>query len=82
MRKSYSINADDSSLRIDRWFRINISKVPQGLIEKFLRIGKIKVNNKKAKSSYKLKINDIVNIYDIKITNKPKKNFSFPQKKF
>ena len=81
MRKSYSINADDSSLRIDRWFRINISKVPQGLIEKFLRIGKIKVNNKKAKSSYKLKINDVVNIYDIKITNKPKKKLFVPSKK-
>ena len=36
-------------MRIDRWMRLNIGKIPQGLIEKYLRIGKIKINKKKSK---------------------------------
>ena len=30
-------------MRIDRWIRNNLGKIPQGLIEKNLRNGKIKV---------------------------------------
>ena len=36
----------------------NIYLVPQSLIEKSLRHGLIKVNKKRVKSSYKLKINE------------------------
>ena len=48
-------------MRIDRWTRLKIGKIPQGLIEKYLRSGKIKINKKKIKSSTKVKTNDIVN---------------------
>ena len=34
-------------MRIDRWIRIKFGKIPQGLIEKYLRSGKIKLNKKK-----------------------------------
>ena len=33
-------------MRLDRWIRNKIGKIPQGLIEKNLRNGKIKLNNK------------------------------------
>ena len=33
--------------RIDKWIKNNLAKIPQGLIEKDLRNGKIKVNKKK-----------------------------------
>ena len=56
-------------MRIDRWFRLKISKLPQSLIEKYLRNGKIKVNNKKIKSSFKLKVNDLVNVYNLSFKN-------------
>ena len=51
------IKIDNSSvdLRIDRWIKNNLTKIPQSLIEKDLRNGKIKINKKKVKSSYKLK---------------------------
>ena len=45
-------------LRIDKWIKINLTKIPQSLIEKDLRNGKIKVNKKKVKSSYKLNKED------------------------
>jgi len=52
-------------MRIDRWTRLKIGKIPQGLIEKYLRSGKIKINKKKIKSSAKVKTNDIVNFFNL-----------------
>ena len=70
MKKVYKIKTDYEDARLDRWFRKNISQVPQSLIEKNLRKGKIKVNNKKVKSSYKLQINDQISLYDIAFTER------------
>ena len=52
-------------MRIDRWTRLKIGKIPQGLIEKYLRFGKIKINKKKIKSSTKVKTNDIVSFFNL-----------------
>jgi 23S rRNA pseudouridine955/2504/2580 synthase len=52
-------------MRIDRWTRLKIGKIPQGLIEKYLRSGKIKINKKKIKSSTKVKTNDIVTLFNL-----------------
>jgi len=64
-------------MRIDRWIRKNLANLPQGLIEKNLRSGKIKVNNKKIKSSYKVKANEQIEIYNfnfkIKVKQEKKK---------
>ena len=64
MKKIIEIKQDNSNIRVDRWIKKNISLVPQSLIEKSLRHGLIKVNKKRVKSSYKLKINDIVYLYN------------------
>ena len=55
MNKTYIVDSTYEGIRIDRWIRNNLGKVPQSLIEKNLRIGKIKLNKKKIKSSTKLK---------------------------
>ena len=57
-------------MRIDRWLRLKVGKIPQGLIEKYLRSGKIKINKKKVKSSAKVKTDDVINsfIVDFKET--------------
>ena len=52
-------------MRIDRWIRQSLGNIPQGLIEKNLRSGKIKLNKKKIKSSHKVKINDVIDFFDI-----------------
>ena len=52
-------------MRIDRWTRYTLGKIPQSLIEKYLRAGKIKLNNKKVKSSHKVKTNDEINLFSI-----------------
>jgi len=45
MNKSFKIDSSSINMRIDRWIRNNIGKAPQSLVEKNLRIGKIKLNN-------------------------------------
>ena len=73
------IKIDNSSigLRIDRWIKTNLIKIPQSLIEKDLRNGKIKVNKKKIKSSYKLNKLDQIYLYNFSYKSllKPKKKF-------
>ena len=59
-------------MRIDRWIRRNLGKLPQGFIEKNLRNGKIKVNKRKIKSSYKIKINEKIVVYDFNFEIKKK----------
>ena len=73
------IKIDNSSigLRIDKWIKTNLIKIPQSLIEKDLRNGRIKVNKKKIKSSYKLNKLDQIYLYNFSYKNliKPKKKF-------
>ena len=64
MNKSYIIKEIYSGMRIDRWVRNNIAPLPQSLIEKSLRKGKIKVNIKKVSSSYKLRTGDKINFFN------------------
>ena len=70
MKKSYIVDHSYEGIRIDKWIRNNLGKVPQGLIEKSLRAGKIKLNKKKIKSSTKLKVEDVINVYDINFEEK------------
>ena len=84
MKKIYTVSEDFVNSRLDRWFRKNICQVPQSLIEKSIRKGKIKVNNKKNKSSYKLKNNDQIEISNLNFSpnkNKIKQEKYIPTKK-
>ena len=65
MKKSYTVDSTCNDMRIDRWTRLKIGNIPQGLIEKYLRSGKIKINKKKIKSSSKVKTNDIINFFNL-----------------
>ena len=66
MVKSYIVDSTCNNMRLDKWIRNTIGKIPQGLIEKSLRLGKIKVNKKKVKSSHKILLNDKIDLYDFK----------------
>ena len=74
MKKMFPIGDDFLNTRLDRWFKINVCEAPQSLIEKNIRKGKIKVNNKKNKSSYRLQKGDKISVINFKFTpNKNKK---------
>ena len=75
MIKSFIVDSTCDNMRLDRWLRGKLGKIPQGLIEKTLRLGKIKINKKKTKSSTKVKTNDKIDIFnfDFKDNNHKKK---------
>ena len=64
MKKSFNVDTSCNDMRIDRWIRNNLGNIPQGLIEKNLRNGKIKLNRKKIKSSQKVKTNDKIDLFN------------------
>tara|TARA_B100001175_G_scaffold307792_1_gene307414 strand:+ start:934 stop:1845 length:912 start_codon:yes stop_codon:yes gene_type:complete len=70
MSKSYIVDDTYEGIRLDKWIRNNLGNVPQGLIEKSLRTGKIKLNKKKTKSSTKLNFNDVINVYNLDFKEK------------
>ena len=63
--KSYIVDLTYNNMRLDRWLRNIIGNIPQSLIEKYLRSGKVKINKKKVKSSFKVKTNDKIDIFDL-----------------
>ena len=84
MLKKFIVNKDYHNSRFDRWFKQNILNVPQSLIEKLVRKGKIKVNKKKVKTSYRVQINDIIELHgkdDFKSYKKSKKEKYKPSEK-
>ena len=72
MNKRFIVDSTSNNMRLDRWLRNKLGKIPQSLIEKTLRSGKIKLNDKKVKSSSKVKINDKIDLF----------NFKFEEKKY
>ena len=84
MPKTFRVDKDYHNARFDRWFKANIINLPQSLIEKILRKNKIKVNRKKPKTSYRMQLGDIVEIYDIskfKTNDRPQSIKYKPSKK-
>ena len=70
MIKSYIVEQSCNNMRLDRWLRHKLGNIPQSLIEKSLRSGKIKLNKKKIKSSHKIRVNDKIDFF----------NFNFKEK--
>ncbi len=64
MIKSFIVDMTCSNMRIDRLIRNKLGKIPQSLIEKNLRSGKIKLNKKKVKSSFKVSVNDKIELFN------------------
>ena len=69
MKKIFNVDPTCNDIRIDRWIRNNLGNLPQGLIEKNLRKGKIKLNKKKIKSSHKVKTGDQVDFFNFEFNN-------------
>ena len=84
MPLKYKVDKDYHNSRLDRWFKSKVVNLPQSLIEKIIRRNKIKVNRIKPKTSYRMQLGDIVEIYDIskfKKTDRPKSIKYIPSRK-
>ena len=84
MPKSFTVDDDYNDSRLDKWFKQKVIALPHSLIERIIRQNKIKVNKKKTKSSYRLQIGDLIEVYDIskfKPNDAQKKIKYLPKKK-
>ncbi len=84
MPKTYTVEKDYQNSRFDKWFKAKIINLPQSLIEKIIRLNKVKINKKKTKSSYRVKLGDVVEVFNIsnfKVIERPKTLKYAPSKK-
>ena len=65
MPDKFIINKNYNNSRLDKWFKEKIKNLPNSLFQKLLRKNKVKVNNKKIKSSFRLSEGDEVSIFNI-----------------
>ena len=75
MPQKVTVKEDYNNSRFDRWFKANVINLPQSLIQKILRLNKIKVNRKRIKTSHRVQTGDIIEIYNIsmfKVSERPK----------
>ncbi|MDC0473140.1 RluA family pseudouridine synthase [Pelagibacteraceae bacterium] len=75
MPQTYTVDKDYHNTRFDRWFKAKVIGLPQSIVEKIIRLNKVKINRKKTKSSYRVQSGDIIEIYDIskfKVSDRPK----------
>ena len=70
MIKSFIVDSTCNNMRLDRWLRNQLGNIPQSLIEKTIRAGKIKINKKKVKSSFKIKTKDKIDIFNFRFEEK------------
>ncbi|QCI17742.1 23S rRNA pseudouridine(955/2504/2580) synthase RluC [Buchnera aphidicola (Acyrthosiphon lactucae)] len=71
------INKDMLNQRIDNFMHCRFKNVPKSMIYRIIRTGKIRINKKRIKPHYKLKIGDELKIPPIKVSSNIKNNF-FP----
>ena len=74
MKSKYVVKKDYHNTRFDRWFKQNVSDIPQSLIEKLIRKNKIKVNKKKTKTKYRVQSNDQIEIFNLEKIKHRKKS--------
>ncbi|MCU4136883.1 23S rRNA pseudouridine(955/2504/2580) synthase RluC [Buchnera aphidicola (Sitobion avenae)] len=71
------INQEMLNQRIDNFMHNRFKNVPKSMIYRIIRTGKIRINKKRIKPHYKLKIGDVLRIPPIKISYNLKNTF-FP----
>ena len=76
---SITIKDTDSNIRLDRYL-VNLLNVPQGLVQKDLRKGLIRVNDRRVTGKYRIQEDDIIHLVKEYQENKPKERIE-PNKK-
>ncbi len=83
MYQIFKVEKNYHNSRFDKWFKNNVAKIPQSLIQKLIRKNKIKVNKKKTHTSYRVQFDDLVEVFQKTEFKeyKTKKNNYIPSKK-
>ena len=77
---TYKVTADDDAIRIDRWFSRYFPNISTATVQKHLRKGFIRLNDKKEKPGTKVKRHDVISIHPV-VIDESKKMPSRPKDK-
>ncbi len=61
--KAFTIKQNDQNQRLDKFLQKAVPRMPSTLMYKYIRLKRIKVNGKKSDISYRLQLNDLVELY-------------------
>lgn len=61
--KQMTVTATDDGRRLDRWLKTNVPSLPVGLMQKFLRLKKIRLNGKPAHADDRIHTGDTVRMF-------------------
>ena len=61
--KEFTIGKNDAGQRLDRFVAKSLPLLPSALLQKYIRLKRIKVNGKRAEISTRLKVGDLVEMY-------------------
>lgn len=61
--KEFTIGKNDAGQRLDRWLGKTLPLLPAPLAQKYLRLGRVKVNGKKAPRDARLALGDLLQVY-------------------
>lgn len=79
--RQITVEADDSDIRLDRWFRRHHPELTHGRLEQLLRGGQIRLDGKRAKSGDRVAAGQVIRIPPIKApppSEKPSRAISAP----
>lgn len=68
-----TVTEGDEGIRLDRWFKRHYAQLPHAMLEKYLRKGQIRLDGKKAKSSDRLAIGQLISYPELEVEVAPKK---------
>ncbi len=61
--KQFTIQQNDANLRVDKFISKVAPSLPSNLIQKYIRLKRIKVNNTRTEAAFRLSIGDVVSMY-------------------
>lgn len=61
--RAFTIKENDTNQRLDKFLGKSVPLLPHTLLYKYIRLKRIKVNGKKCEISYRLQMNDLVELY-------------------
>ena len=61
--KEFTIEKNDAGQRLDRFVGKAVPLLPESLLQKYIRLKRIKVNGKGAKRDYRLALGDTLQLY-------------------
>lgn len=61
--KEFTIGKNDAGQRLDRWMSKNLPLLPNPLMQKYIRLKRVKLNGKRAERDTRLAVGDVLQLY-------------------